>query len=238
MENYSAVREAESAGIDVFFLYHAQDNAVPEAIEKQRHFIFSDDVLHELGYTPLRESLLPGSNHFPLLKFYLENPQYDYYWLVEDDVYFTGDWNTFFDAFRRLKSDFVSSRIRKYEEEPYWYWWRSLRCPVAISKENLVCSFNPVYRLSHSALDCLDLFLKSAWGGHHEAVIPTVLYYRGLSLMDMGGTGSFTPRNFKNRFYIPESMWYLPIPLGDRRNTLYHPIKESVEILNAWKQGS
>lgn len=52
-------------------------------------FVFTSDVLNELGYTPIEKGkLVPGSNHFPLLKFFKENQCYDYYWLVEDDVRF------------------------------------------------------------------------------------------------------------------------------------------------------
>jgi hypothetical protein len=225
-ERFEHLRQAENRRRTVIYLYHAQEGAVPQAVQRRQHFTFSNAVLHELGYTPLENSLLPGSNHFPLLKFYLENPRCDYYWLVEDDVCFTGDWRVFFDAFQRCQSDFASSYIEKYEEDPYWYWWWSLRSPAPLGKYDRVCSFNPVYRLSHKALQCLDNALKSGWSGHHEVTIPTILYNNGLSMMDMGWTGSFTPRRFKNRFYIPESMWYEPVVLGDRENTLYHPVKQ------------
>lgn len=80
-------------GADVFFAYHQHEDRLPNALEELNTFSFTNSILHELGYSPIEERLLPGSNHFPLLKFYREHPDYDYYWMVEDDVRFSGDWN-------------------------------------------------------------------------------------------------------------------------------------------------
>lgn len=93
---YTALRKVASA--DVFFAYHLRENELPDNLQGLEVFPFTDSILHDLGYTPIEDSLLPGSNHFPLLKFYREHPGYDYYWLIEDDVRFSGEWNLFFDA--------------------------------------------------------------------------------------------------------------------------------------------
>ena len=64
---------------DVLFLYHKNGQEVPDAIKSVPHYTFTSDILHSMGYTPIARHLLPGSNHFPLLKFYLSHPGYDYY---------------------------------------------------------------------------------------------------------------------------------------------------------------
>lgn len=227
-ERYQKLADCKQKEMDIYFLYHKRQETIPEFIPSETIFSFTDDILYELGYKSLENKLLPGSNHFPLLKFFLENPRYDYYWLLENDVVFSGSWNLFFDTFKPVKSDFISSYVRKYEEEPYWYWWWTLKSPEKLTKYDLVRSFNPIYRLSNNALQCLDTALRTGWSGHHEATIPTILYNKGLKIRDFGGLGSFVPRGFKNRFYTPESMWHQPVIMGDRENILYHPIKEEV----------
>lgn len=225
LENYHHVKKAESEHTDVCYLYHSQEEILPEVIQKEKHFIFTDRILQDMGYKPLGDKLLPGNNHFPLLKFYLENPQYDYYWNIEDDVFFTGDWNCLFDTFKQDKSDFIAAYMETYEEDPGWYWWFSLKTPEPETTAK-VCSFNPVYRLSNRALKCLDEALKNGWSGHHEVSIPTILYNKGYKLKDMGGTGSFVPFFLKNRFYTRETHHFLPVKMGEQPNKIYHPIKE------------
>jgi len=91
----------------------------------------------------------------------------------------------------------------------------------------MIKSFNPIYRLSNSALQHLDTAFQNGWGGHHEVSIPSVLHHLGLKIQDFGGVGSFVPRGCKYRFYNSESMWFKPLSAGDRKNYLYHPVKES-----------
>ena len=206
--------------LDVFFLYHQKDTCVPMIIHNYPHYIFQSDILFSMGYKPISDSLIPGSNHFPLLKFYKEFPQYDYYWLVEDDVRFTGDWSDFFDAFEMDNSDFISSYLRKYADEPDWPWWGSLKnCGTGVETCDLVHTFNPIYRISNRALECVDKCLKDGWSGHHEVLFPTLLSMSGMSVRDFN--------DGKSMFYFNETFSHLPLkPQDVRHNVLYHPIKE------------
>ena len=206
--------------LDVFFLYHQKDTCVPMIIQNYPHYIFRSDVLFSMGYKPISDSLIPGSNHFPLLKFYKEFPQYDYYWLVEDDVRFTGDWSDFFDAFEMDNSDFISSYLRKYADEPDWPWWGSLKnCGTGVETCDLVHTFNPIYRISNRALERVDKCLKDGWSGHHEVLFPTLLAMSGMSVRDFN--------DGKSMFYFNETFSHLPLkPQDVRHNVLYHPIKE------------
>lgn len=206
--------------LDVFFLYHQKDTCIPMIIQNYPHYIFQSDVLFSMGYKPISDSLIPGSNHFPLLKFYKEYPQYDYYWLVEDDVRFTGDWSDFFDAFELDKSDFISSYLRKYADEPYWPWWESLKnCETGVETCDLVHTFNPIYRISNRALERVDKCLKDGWSGHHEVLFPTLLSMSGMSVRDFN--------DGKSMFYFNETFSHQPLkPQNIRHNVLYHPIKE------------
>ena len=172
---------------DIIFLYHQKEKLVPDTIKKFPHYIFTSNILQDMGYRAIAPHLIPGSNHFPILKFYLSHPDYDYYWLIEDDVYFNGNWKSFFALFTTYTFDFISAYLRKYQEEPDWYWWNTLQTGrERIDEENKIHSFNPIYRLSRQALAYLHEALLNGWSGHHEVLIPTLLLQRKCSMADMG----------------------------------------------------
>ena len=207
--------------------------SIPEDVET---FLFSYESLARLRYMALEETIVPGSNHFILLDYYLHNPNYARYWNVEYDVVFGGDWSDFFSVLDSWPHDFVSTHVRRFEEDPFWYWWRAFmnnraHTPLA----DRLASFNPIYRLTNRALEKLDIFLKEGNGGHHEVVIPTLMQAEGLSIADLGGSGEYVPSGYNACFYSEDT----PSPRGSMRHApviekadidriskiLYHPVK-------------
>lgn len=226
---FHALEQSLQGKADVYFAYHQQGDVLPVSLQNiENLFVFTSDVLNELGYTPIEKGkLVPGSNHFPLLKFFKENQCYDYYWLVEDDVRFSGDWKDFFDSFASSTSDFLSSVIETKAENPNWYWWTSLKAGnEVIVEEKLLKSFNPIYRLSRQALACIDAYLRIGWMGHHEVLLPTLLYNKGFLVEDFGGEGTFVRPENNAKFYDDTSMRIAPVLPDDRKNYLFHPVKE------------
>lgn len=226
---FHALEQSLQGKADVYFAYHQQGDVLPVSLQNiENLFVFTSDVLNELGYTPIeRGKLVPGSNHFPLLKFFKENQGYDYYWLVEDDVRFSGEWKDFFGSFASCTSDFLSSVIETKAENPNWYWWTSLKTGnEVIAEEKLLKSFNPIYRLSRQALACIDAYLRIGWMGHHEVLLPTLLYNKGFLVEDFGGEGAFVCPENKAKFYDDTSMRIAPVLPDDRKNYLFHPVKE------------
>ena len=144
---FRALEQSMQMEADVYFAYHQQGEVLPVSLREIKNlFVFTSDILYGLDYTPIEEGkLVPGSNHFPLLKFFREHTGYDYYWLVEDDVRFSGDWKCFFDGFAFNTADFLSSVIETKAENPNWYWWPYLKTGMeTISEEKLLKSFNPI----------------------------------------------------------------------------------------------
>ena len=226
---FHALEQSLQGKADVYFAYHQQGDVLPVSLQNiENQFVFTSDILSELGYTPIEEGkLVPGSNHFPLLKFFKENQGYDYYWLVEDDVRFSGEWKEFFGSFASCTSDFLSSVIETKAENPNWYWWTSLKTGnEVIAEEKLLKSFNPIYRLSRKALACIDAYLRIGWMGHHEVLLPTLLYNKGFLVEDFGGVGAFVCPENKAKFYNDTSMRIAPVLPDDRKNYLFHPVKE------------
>lgn len=239
---FHALEQSLQGMADVYFAYHQQGDVLPVSLQNiENLFVFTSDVLNELGYTPIEKGkLVPGSNHFPLLKFFKENQCYDYYWLVEDDVRFSGDWKDFFDSFASSTSDFLSSVIETKAENPNWYWWTSLKTGnEVIAEEKLLKSFNPIYRLSSQALVCIDAHLRIGWMGHYEVLLPTLLYNKGFLLEDFGGEGTFVRPENNAKFYDDTSMRIAPVLPDDRKNYLFHPVKEEkVRLDRSYKKNA
>ena len=117
-----------------------------------------------------------------------------------------------------------------------------------IPQEQRLRSFNPIYRISRNALELLHKALLSKWCGHHEVLIPTLLYESVLSIHDFGGKGEFVPEGFENRFYMGNSpnkkgilsdgtMRWRPVfqEVGELKNKLYHPIKPDHGTVSKFK---
>lgn len=207
------------------------------APDNSKMFSFSDTVLSELGFTPICENILPGSNHFGLLSFFRKNDQYKHYWYIEDDVLFNGEWSKFFEHFNSEKnrSDFLSSYILDFADQPKWNWWGSLSYRGKLIPDHAKTrSFNPIYRISNKSLKMLDLKLSDGWSGHHEVLIPTILKWEGLALQDFGGTGRYVAEGEENMFYhrndgniMEDTMRYRPLidQSEIQHDLLYHPVK-------------
>ena len=236
---YLTLKRASKNRADLFIAYHQKEESVPPLIKNASNFVFTDEILTELAYKPIRQSLIPGSNHFPLLKFYLQNPFYEYYWVIEDDVRFNGDWDFFFETVFSLKNDFISCYVNTWNSEPLWPWWNIWHPSKIIPLESRLKSFNPIYRISNLALNFMHRSLSDNWYGHHEVILPTLLNDGGFKIADFGGEGPYVPEGFTNRLYINQgiteegyycegTMRYRPIfsTQGNEPDKLYHPVKD------------
>ncbi len=226
---YNRISAAVGNTSDVFILFHSKRNIVPKIPQGVKVDIFTNDILSSMGYTPIRSTLVPGSNHFPILKFFLEHPQYDHYWCIEDDVVFNGNWIDFFNSVP-FQYDFVTSHIRSYKDQPKWFWWNTYKVPGEESPEYTINSFNPTYRISASALSYIDQCLKKGYQGHHEVLLPSLLFKAGYQLADLGSVDNrITPHL---SLCTLTSMRWRPVFLrpGDKKNILYHPVKPNLNL--------
>lgn len=237
-KNYIDIKKSTKGLGDLFLLYHQTTYRLPKWIRHCNYYAFSYSSLSELNYNSIESSLVPGSNHFPVLEFYLKYPLYDYYWCIEDDMRFSGNWKYFFDKIIECKQDFLSCHIRKYASDPHWTWWKALSHPhLNFSIDNRLKSFNPIYRISNNALKFIHFSLLNKWCGHHEVLLPTLLYHAGYKIGDWGGEGEFVMQGFRNLFYACEGnddeqsmqstvRWRPTMKkIGQSKNKLYHPVK-------------
>jgi len=238
---YLQVKTATVSWGDTLIVYHNRATQPDQRLHEYNTYEFTDSVLHELGYIPVSNTLVPGSNHFPILKFYLDNPDYDYYWCIEDDIVFNGEWFSFFyQIINQPAYDFISCYV-KYKKDkinPDWYWWDSLsKANTTINENDLAMSFNPIYCLSKAAADFLDKSLKAGWTGHHEVLIATLLTLNKFKVKDFGGKGKFVPSGFGNKFYTGLThKWRPPFEApGKLLNKIYHPVKNQFKITANFK---
>ena len=206
------------------------------------HHLFNQESLAALPYEKMATEGLIGNGHLPLLEFFRKHPEYDFYWFIEYDVRYTGEWSAFFARFDFTGHDFTTAHIRRFAEEPFWWWWRSLGHPtIRLSRLGRLRSFNVIYRISKGALEFLDRVLQSGWRGHHEVLIPTLLYHNRFKLLDFGGHGSFVEAGSINSVHTssdsksgdlnpPGTIRYRPVraTVGSKKNMLYHPVKPAL----------
>jgi hypothetical protein len=178
------------------------------------------------------------------MKFFLDRPDYDYYWIIEYDVRFSGAWPELFADLSSSGADLLCTTMQTWAENPNWAHWGSLSTGAEdVPLERRVKGFMPFCRLSHTLLAACDARYRRGWSGHSEVIWPTIASLAGLLLEDIGGNGSFTPAARRGRYYqntpsewsqFPGTFVYRP-SFADRNlfgpqchftGTLWHPVKE------------
>jgi hypothetical protein len=185
-----------------------------------------------------------GDNDLPVLAFYKEQPRYDFYWIVEYDVRYTGHWGAFFNELRSSDADYLGTTIQDFEQNPSWYWWPTLINSPTVSLQRFRC-FSPFCRLSARALSTIDEWYQDGGTGHYELTWTSVCKTRGLKIEDLGSSGRYTPARWRGQHYSntpiqptlsPGTFVFRP-PFRedtmraeglkhDNRPMLWHPIKE------------
>ena len=181
-------------------------------------------------------TLWPRNIELPLMGFFQEHSQYEYYWLMEYDVRFTGHWMDFFRNFAGNESDLLATTIFDFGFRPGWDNWKTLKSPQRIPDQARVRALLSLCRLSNTALRAMHEAYCNGWSGHYEVTIPTILKTRGLKLEDFGGSGRYVASGNANRFYrnTPAVAGLAPgtftvaantISADYPANMLWHPIK-------------
>lgn len=183
-----------------------------------------------------RGTFWPRNIDLPLLWFFQRNPEYEFYWLMEYDVRFTGHWMQFFQHFAASRSDLLATTLFDYSFRPDWDNWNTLQSPRPIPEPERVRALLSLYRLSNRALRTIHHSYTDGWSGHYEVTIPTILKTNGLSLEDFGGAGPYVAAGNENRFYrnspaiaglAPGTFTVARNAISDAypTNMLWHPIK-------------
>jgi Protein of unknown function (DUF3405) len=222
-------------------LFDQTEKAFPVSHIANAQIVECQRVRRELSYRNKhrehRRTFWPRNIDLPLLWFFQRNPRYDYYWLMEYDVRFTGHWLSFFQHFTHSHSDLLATTLFDYSFRPQWDNWDTLKSPQAVATHDRVRALLSLCRLSNAALRIIHQAYCAGWSGHYEVTIPTILKTHGMTLEDFGGSGRYVAPGNHNRFYrnTPELAGLAPgtftvaaNAISDRDypdNMLWHPIK-------------
>jgi len=185
-----------------------------------------------------------GHNDLPVLAFYRESPDYDYYWVIEYDVRYTGHWGDLLGELRTSQAAFLGTTLQDHDQNPGWWWWRTRVNPPQRALQRVRC-FTPFCRLSNAALAAVDEWYRDGGSGHYEFVWPSVCKTSGLLIEDIGGWSRYTPERWRGQHYLntplkpslsPGFFVYKPVFKDDwvsanglkhaRGPMLWHPVKD------------
>lgn len=191
-----------------------------------------------------RAQIVPGNQHLVHIALLPLFPDIKYFWFVEYDVRFSGDWRTLLDICSRSDADMLGCHVRTRDEIPDWAWWTSIQSSYDPTRELPgVRAFTWAIRLSRRALELVARrCVEEGWTGHMEGLIPSLLNDSEMTVEDIGGRGPFTPKERRGLFYSSEYGLSCPSRDGDfglgsnrygppllfygmRKNRIYHPVK-------------
>jgi hypothetical protein len=174
--------------------------------------LFTTDQIKKMGYGFKEHEGIWYHPEYPILDYYSRKPQYDFYWRIEYDVRFGGDWGVFFRHFLDNKADLLGPYIRAYKDDPGWRWWKKINFNV--DQKYLCGMLFPVVRFSRSALALLDQKYRAGVSGYSEVIVPTLLNMERMSVEDIG-----------KRFYDLFTLNFRGIVIK-KRGKLHHPVKK------------
>jgi hypothetical protein len=183
---------------------------------------------------------IPGNEDGLLFSAMDRLPDYAWYWYIEYDMAFSGNWRTFFDAWQASDSDILAVNMIRRTATPDWPLWKSMEPPEDEGPDTGACirAHHAISRLSRRTLEVLRPIYQLGWAGHSEALLTTLAARNGLKVEDIGGDGEFVRPVNINRFYrsTPTSNTLGPGTLvfrpameapGDEPNMLWHPVKKA-----------
>lgn len=203
------------------------------------HYVFGPDAIDALGYPckgaarPFR--LIPGNCDLLTMLFRKARPGYTQYWVIEDDVEYSGDPYTLFLGLAGREGDLLATHLTNgYDNWTYASMLRSPNGEMTTSKSWLV--FLTFFRISAAALDTIDRYYREGWSGHSENMWATILKHAGMRVVDIGGNGKYVAEQDRNlRYYgLPDDRFEksgsfgtmnIRLRAGPRKDVLWHPVK-------------
>ena len=203
------------------------------------HHVYGPDAIDTLGYPAKGAArpfkLIPGNCDLPPLLFRRAQPQYAQYWVVEDDVEYSGDLHTLFSGLADREGDLLAAHLARGDEA--WTYASMLRAPgIDIKPADSWLVFLTFFRISGAALDLIDRYYRAGWSAHSENAWATILKHGGMTVVDIGGNGEFVADQDRDKRYHGlandgfaknGSFGTMNIRLraGRRKDVLWHPIK-------------
>jgi hypothetical protein len=205
------------------------------------HSVYNMASVRALGYpakVPRSSFPFKGNCDIPILLFWRNHPDYRRYWVMEDDVEYTGDLGALIKRLgtRGGNAELLCTHLRFLPEGwNYIYRFKTGSDSLPEDRPLRVC-FLPFFRATAAALAAIDAAYQRGWSGQPEMVWPSVLDFVGMPIRDIGGRGPFVAAEDRDRCYIDRSpddyqkhgsFGTMAIRLfpGRTRDVLWHPVK-------------
>ena len=188
----------------------------------------------------LSSAKIPGNEEALMFSALDRLPGYDWYWYIEYDVAFSGNWGKFFSATEQADADLLAVNMIRRGAIPNWPLWRSLEIPpgLEVAHSGWVRAHFAIARISRRLPEVLIPVYKQGWAGNSEGLLATLAEQHGLRIEDIGGDGEFVKTGNTNRFYRstpandslgPGTFVFRPAmeKPGDDPDMLWHPVKKA-----------
>lgn len=167
---------------------------------------YTRDMLRTLPYDSKLASVdwttMLSSADLAILRFFRDRPDFEYYWIIEFDVRYTGDWRTIFRDLARSDADLLCAHVRTFEQGSDWMHWGSFSTGgAALNREDLLRGFLPFCRVSNKLMRAIDDRCQRGWTGHYEALWPTICKAIGGRIEEIGGVGPAVPAERVGKYY-------------------------------------
>lgn len=164
---------SNDAGKSLSYIKQLDDNNIP-------YYEITDQVYHSC----ISKTHCTINPIIYCLKYINENrdssKHYDYYYMVEYDVLFGGNWSNIFDRLSSERADLIAGYYQKKSEHPEWvHWYYNYNLDVT-DDDNIIRTCLSFCRLSCSAMYYLLSFIDSnKLNSLYELWVPTLLYDAG-----------------------------------------------------------
>lgn len=219
-ERFLKIRSCNYPGIDFFFVI---DTSVysGELPDDDGVIGINGDEIWDMWNGKLWDKKYKTNTQFYILNFYKEHPNYDYYWLYEDDIYMpNGDYQEFFREASSVKCDFLhTTRINDYSKDGY----KSLiyrTVDKSLYEKYKYCTWVQMFRLTPLACETLIENFNKSDRAHAELAFPSIIMNNGLSEITINKSDIIRYRFIINNRRLPDKLLN-----AEYRNVFYHPMK-------------
>jgi hypothetical protein len=182
------------------------------------------DVYGDILFKDIYDQYNVASGNASFAAYYFKNfinSNYDYYFVFENDVIFTGDYKLFFDTLTKNIYNYdaiLPDQIVVPEKD--WYW---INNPVAyrlidgFTKDNCYKQLYTFFCLSNKMIDHIIEKYKEGYYGHQELIMSCIF-------KNYDGKYDY----FSNHFNMVNSFltWHIKPHHLKLKNTIIHPVKQ------------
>jgi hypothetical protein len=225
--NKSALKEFEKirssidpSKFDIFYSYDNTRNDLAAPSGVGIHIFSQESIATKYTSERVKNISLWKNTELSTIDFCLTHPEYSYYWVIDHDVRFTGNWNDFLVSFLGNDADLIATYVSKYGAR-LWHvdveenWWAWSDTNLDLDNREKTRAFFAIYRFSNQALEFLDDQYLSGAQGFCEMIVPTLLDRGGFKIDDIGSA-----------WYNKKTFNYFGrrIAAGSDISKLYHPV--------------